>query len=377
MSPRAVIAFDCIFPAQTGGGERVYRAIAEELVEKGWDVEYLTREKPETITSNFRITSIWGGAIYDARGARLLTPALRFSSALFLALVKRRNRDLILVSATPVLNVFAARAALLLSRKSRLVIDWLEIWPHSKWLEYSGRLVGTLAWTAQGLALAATPHATANSRETITRMPRRLKKRNPTLLALSSLPRLTNPRLTKRNGAPVLLFVGRLIADKCVESIPGALAEVRKTYPTAELVIIGVGPERERIQTIAESLGFDSHTKFLGKVDDNTLDFWLRKATVLVNPSRREGFGLVVVEAASCGTPSVLVDGPENAAAQLIEKGLNGFVVRSHEPAEMAQAINLVILADDELRTSTFDWLTSRRSEELFTTAVEKLAANL
>ena len=45
-------------------------------------------------------------------------------------------------------------------------------------------------------------------------------------------------------------------------------------------------------------------------------------------PSRREGYGLVVVEACAAGTPSVVVADPDNAATELIEEGVNGFVAR-------------------------------------------------
>ena len=47
---------------------------------------------------------------------------------------------------------------------------------------------------------------------------------------------------------------------------------------------------------------------------------------MLVNPSAREGFGLVVAEAAADGTPSVVVAGEDNAAAELVIDGVNGFV---------------------------------------------------
>jgi len=59
---------------------------------------------------------------------------------------------------------------------------------------------------------------------------------------------------------------------------------------------------------------------------------------VLVNPSAREGFGLVVAEAASRGTPSVVVAGEDNAAAELVVEGENGFVAASVTPAALGGA---------------------------------------
>ncbi len=65
----------------------------------------------------------------------------------------------------------------------------------------------------------------------------------------------------------------------------------------------------------------------------------IARALCLLLPSRREGYGLVVVEAAAHGTPSVVVAGPDNAAVELIEEGVNGFVAASAGAEDLAAAI--------------------------------------
>ena len=70
----------------------------------------------------------------------------------------------------------------------------------------------------------------------------------------------------------------------------------------------------------------------------------------------REGYGLVVVEAAAQGVPSVVVQSPDNAALELVEDGVNGVVARSTEPDELAAAILRVHEAGPALRASTADW---------------------
>lgn len=376
MSPKAIIAFDCIFPAQTGGGERVYRAIAEELIDRGWDVEYLTRGTDKsTFPAPFKVTPIWNGEIYNSAGSRTLVPALKFALALFNALFKRRDSQLILISATPVINVLFARAALAWRTKSNLVIDWLEIWPASKWRHYSGPIVGTLAWVAQSCALWLSPAATANSLETIARMPNSLKNKRPILLALASLSRDSFARTSQRAGPPTILFVGRLIPDKCVESIPIALAEVKKTFPDARAIVIGEGPELQRLMSTAKEQNVEADVTCMGRVGDDELQDWYQGATVLLNPSRREGYGLVVVEAASHGTPSIVVAGPENAATHLISPGVNGYVSKNHSALEMARNINTAIRLDEKLRESTLEWFQNMTHKESFSSAIDSLVS--
>ncbi len=70
-------------------------------------------------------------------------------------------------------------------------------------------------------------------------------------------------------------------------------------------------------------------------------------------PSRREGYGLVVIEAASRGTPSVVVAGPDNAAVELVDDGVNGFVAASASPEDLAAAI--VRVSDGGARAAALD----------------------
>ena len=73
-------------------------------------------------------------------------------------------------------------------------------------------------------------------------------------------------------------------------------------------------------------------------------------------PSRREGYGLVVIEAAACGTPSVVVAGRDNAAVELIEDGVNGLIVDRPDADAIADAIVSVYERGLAMRESTAKW---------------------
>ena len=76
----------------------------------------------------------------------------------------------------------------------------------------------------------------------------------------------------------------------------------------------------------------------------------------LTNPSRREGYGLVVVEAAAHGTPVVLVADEGNAATELVDDGVNGYVAASDAADDLAAAIVACVRDGDRLRDSTYQW---------------------
>jgi glycosyltransferase involved in cell wall biosynthesis len=109
-------------------------------------------------------------------------------------------------------------------------------------------------------------------------------------------------------------------------------------------------------RALAADLGVDDLCSFPGFVDESTLENLTRGASVLVNPSVREGYGLVIVEAAAVGVPSVAVEAPDNAAAELIHDGVNGFTAVGPEPTAVADAIARVLDAGAPLRRTTFDW---------------------
>ena len=97
-------------------------------------------------------------------------------------------------------------------------------------------------------------------------------------------------------------------------------------------------------------------------------------------PSEREGFGIVVLEAAGYGTPVVVVAGPDNAATELIEPGINGFVAASADPEVIAAALVAVVHGGAALRKSTADWYAEaapRLSSGATAAAMQKLFVEL
>jgi glycosyltransferase involved in cell wall biosynthesis len=99
-------------------------------------------------------------------------------------------------------------------------------------------------------------------------------------------------------------------------------------------------------------------------VNGEVLEHALSTAMCLVLPSRREGYGRVVIEASARGVPVVVVAGPDNAATELVEEGVNGMIAATAQPKDLAEAISGIRAAGPTMRQSTTSWF-RRHAERL------------
>ncbi|MET0770156.1 MAG: glycosyltransferase, partial [Solirubrobacteraceae bacterium] len=155
---------------------------------------------------------------------------------------------------------------------------------------------------------------------------------------------------------PVVVFAGRHIPEKRAPAIVPAVGRARQRVPELRARILGDGPERGAVLEAIAREGLEEFVEAPGFVDGEVVDHDLARALCMVLPSSREGYGMVVVEASAAGTPSVVVRGEDNAATELVEEGVNGFVAASASPEDLADAIVRVHEAGGELRTSTAAW---------------------
>lgn len=374
---RVAIVYDCLYPLTRGGGERVYRAMADVLVEAGHEVEYVTRrqwEPGDPPTERFSIVGVSSGELYGSDGTRSLAGALRFSWGVFRHFSSRRTTyDLIIASALPVLTVLAVRLARI-ARRGTVVADWLEVWTWPQWRRYAGPVAGALAWVLQFLGIWSVRHHTANSEFTAARIRRVRPAAAVEVLQLTELagePHDPSPAGTP----PFVIVIGRLIDEKRVPDAIHAFAHARDRRPDLRLRIVGAGPDLENVRQAIVDARAEDGVDLLGRVDDDTLEELLPTAAVHLSASQREGFGLVVTEAARVGVPSVIVAGPDNAASDLIEPGVNGFMAETSAPADLGQVILDALDAGAPLRTSTAGWFARARRTRTLLRSLERVMA--
>ena len=350
------LVYDCLYPYTVGGGERWYRALAERLAREGHEVTYLTLrqwdEDEAPAIPGVRVVPVGPRLDLYVGGRRRIGPALRFGGGVLLHLLGHRGYDVVHCASTPFFSLIAAGIARRRGRY-RLLVDWIEVWTLAYWQEYLGRAQGRIAWAIERFATRFGERAFCFSRLHAARLGEEGFGGPIEVVGVYTGP-LDPPE--PGPAEPLVVFVGRHIPEKGVLALPSALALAREAVPELRAEILGDGPLRDEVQRLVDANGLSGAVNVPGFVSEVRLRDSVRRALCLALPSTREGYGLVVVEAASAATPSVVVNSEDNAARQLVEDVTNRVVAPSAEPGDLAAAILRVHELGSALRVSTADW---------------------
>jgi glycosyltransferase involved in cell wall biosynthesis len=134
------------------------------------------------------------------------------------------------------------------------------------------------------------------------------------------------------------------------------MAELLAEEPSAHAIVVGSGPEEVILARAISDTDMSGFVSAPGFVERDELLNLIGQADCLLVTSLREGYGVVVLEAAAHGTPVVVVDAEDNAASELIAPGVNGYRVASDSPSVIAQTIAQVLRDGQVLRDTTLRW---------------------
>jgi phosphatidylinositol alpha-1,6-mannosyltransferase len=168
---------------------------------------------------------------------------------------------------------------------------------------------------------------------------------------------------------PLVVCVSRLVRRKGQDALIRAMPAIRRREPDAVLLIVGGGPDRERLESLAAERLPDS-VVFAGEVSDADLPAYHAAADVFAMPCRSrlgglevEGFGIVFLEAAAAGRPAVA--GDSGGAAEAVEDGATGLVVDGRHDGAVAEAV--ASLLTNPTRADAMGKEGRERVERLFT----------
>ncbi|RAP52607.1 MAG: hypothetical protein BZ138_02915 [Methanosphaera sp. rholeuAM270] len=342
---KIAFVYDTAFPWVTGGAERRIYEIGSRLVNRGHDVHIFslgywmdTKEysSQKTIEYNGITYHSVGKAmdLYTKNNTRSIREALYFARCI-LTNAKLSDFDVVDCQGFPYFSCYASK----LKNRKNLVITTHEVWDNY-WYEYLGKL-GFFGKIIEKGIFYLTKNVICVSQLTFNNM---LKIRNPDNAAVIANG-VNISEITYIN--PVedysdVLFVGRLIPEKNVELILNAMSTVRDVHPQAKCKIIGNGPSEEYLKELTNSLSLENNVLF-EDFHDNQEDIYaiMKSSSALILASKREGFGIVVIEANACGVPVITLDYPMNAAKDLIREE-NGWLV-DDDAKELAELICRII----------------------------------
>jgi teichuronic acid biosynthesis glycosyltransferase TuaC len=161
-------------------------------------------------------------------------------------------------------------------------------------------------------------------------------------------PAVFSPGTAPESAAPIVLSVGNLIPIKGHDLLIRAIAALAAEFPAITLEIIGGGPERFRLQSLAGKLNIAERVRFLGHQSRQQVADAMRRCTVFALPSRYEGLGCVYLEAMSTGKAVIGCRG--QGIAEIIQHGSNGFLVGPENEKELTLALGMLLRDENSRR---------------------------
>ena len=375
---RVCIVYDCLYPWTVGGAERWYRQLAEAHAAAGNTVTYLTARQWDAADvpglAGVNVIAVSPRMALYSGGKRRILPPLVFGLGVLWHLLRRgRHYDVVHGASFPFFSVLAAALVRPLGRY-RLAVDWHEVWTRDYWRAYLGATGGRIGWSVQKACAAVPQIAFSFSRLHAARAE-----------AIGTGPVTVLEGEYAGGGhvpvpaaePPFVLYAGRMIPEKRVLLLVDALGMVMKRRPDLRAVLVGRGPDLESARRLVADLGLADRIELPGFVEADRLEALQAEAAVMVQPSEREGYGMVVVESGARGVPVVVIAGADNAATELVEEGQNGFIAPRPAPEALADAIEAALAGGGALRERVRNWYAAASGRLSFGPSFDKILARL
>lgn len=140
---------------------------------------------------------------------------------------------------------------------------------------------------------------------------------------------------------PLIVFAGRLVHEKGVQTLIDALPELRRHWPSVRLTVAGTGPRMDRLQDIARRRRVARAIDWAGFMTDHDLAALFGAADAVIVPSIYEPFGIVALEAAAAHAPLVVTD--TGGLSDLVMAGAVGASCPPDDADALAKAIRAVL----------------------------------
>jgi len=307
--------YDAVYPWVKGGAEKRIYELSRRLAKRGHEVHCYGMNwwmgDDEILKDNVHLHGICPPMPLYSNGKRSIYEAAFFAGKL---LSLRTDCDVMDCQNFPYLSCFSAKLLSSLKRQ-KFFITWHEVWG-DYWREYlgeKGRSGQVVEWAAARLTEKNIAVSVRTQRE-LQRLGAKEVQVVPNGIDWQKINRV-HPSARQSD----IIYAGRLIEHKNVDLLIKALKKVKADLPDVKALIVGDGPEMEKLKSLAQELELEKNVEFCGFLEDYNEALALMKSSrIFVSPSTREGFGMAALEANACGLPVVTIKHKMNAVMDLV-----------------------------------------------------------
>lgn len=318
-----------------GGAERVMATIANELVERGNEVILVTMREPKSAYRlDKRVKFIGANGILEAqsgikRRLQLLVSGVK-GVRFYIKQLKDNNPDIVIsfltntnLMAVAVNKLYLKDIPVIISERAdpkfrgkfmRRICEW--IYPKSSCIVCQSNTVGKY-------------FKEVNEKATIEVIPNPINEEC-----------ISYKVPTKRRK--IIVAVGRLSEQKNFQLLINSFNLIKDEFKDYSVEIFGQGPEKENLLCLIRELDLEDNVRLMG-IKDNVMKS-VYDASLYVMPSNFEGFPNALIEAMASGLPVICTDFPTGTAREVIEDGINGYIVPVGGEKEMAGAMKSILL---------------------------------
>ena len=168
-----------------------------------------------------------------------------------------------------------------------------------------------------------------------------------------------------------ICIVGRLALSKGHENLLYAFSDCVKVHPKLKLIIVGDGPEKERLKSLSKLLNLKKHVVFLGMVPNKGIEKLFSNCVLSISASKSEAFGIVNIESFRSGTPIICTK--TEGSKDIIEPGKNGFFVDLMKKNDLSKTISKVIRNWDFFSANALHTFNEKYSENKISLHADKI----